>query len=597
MPTATVFLTQSMGIISMTSTTGDGLSPEKSISADQLQAFKVFGRDTEGEPEKYKVALQILDVVAMPNDSFFLKWIDPIELTLDGEPCLDAQQFMDWFEVAVSGDVVDTSIFELVANKAVSFDIVNDTKYPTVAAVAGYVQGQVAAGNGAQAVKVASRLPLDFSPTYANGASGIGATLTATAFGILLIGDYEMQAGDRALIMNEANQAHNGIFEMTVKGGVATHYVLTRAADYDEPSNINNTGVIPSTVYKNEDDINEANTLWLLTSGITTIGVDAFIYTRYTMGSNVVATKTDTLEQFAPTTSEQLANVLSDENGYSAGATVLFSKNPTIEGMTIPNAKNIVLGTGTGTMIGTAANQKLSLWGAAPVAQQTGNIFDMLVAMGMNTSPSISAANMAPLLAAVNTWTKAQRGQFLTVSYAATLALDFSTSNNFRTQLTGNVTLDEPTNIGDGQSGVINMWQDSTGSRLFNTPAWCFVTIDGGTITLGTTKNTCDQIAYMVNFYATSNVTITIANPCVVTWNNHGLFSGMKIRLTTTGALPTGLAAATTYWVSVIDANTFRLATSKSNLDAGTYIATTGSQSGTHTARCKSITISKNSIS
>lgn len=79
--------------------------------------------------------------------------------------------------------------------------------------------------------------------------------------------------------------------------------------------------------------------------------------------------------------------------------------------------------------------------------------------------------------------------------------------------------------------------------------------------------------------------TVTIASPAVVTRSSHGLFTGQQVYLTTTGALPTGLAANTNYWVIRVDANTFRLATSLANALAGTAINTSGSQSGTHTVR------------
>jgi len=51
----------------------------------------------------------------------------------------------------------------------------------------------------------------------------------------------------------------------------------------------------------------------------------------------------------------------------STGATTLTLSPAT--NIVITEAKNIVLGTTTGTQIGTAANQKLGLWGAAPVIQ------------------------------------------------------------------------------------------------------------------------------------------------------------------------------------------------------------------------------------
>ncbi len=81
-----------------------------------------------------------------------------------------------------------------------------------------------------------------------------------------------------------------------------------------------------------------------------------------------------------------------------------------------------------------------------------------------------------------------------------------------------------------------------------------------------------------------ATATITIASPGVVTITGHGLTTGNKIYFTTTGALPTGLTASTTYYVIAVDASTFRLATSMTNAFAGTAINTSGSQSGVHTA-------------
>lgn len=73
--------------------------------------------------------------------------------------------------------------------------------------------------------------------------------------------------------------------------------------------------------------------------------------------------------------------------------------------------------------------------------------------------------------------------------------------------------------------------------------------------------------------------TITIASPGVVTWTTHGLDDGDPFVPTTSGALPTGLTASTTYYVKAVDANTFQLAATP----GGAAIVTTGSQSGTHT--------------
>jgi hypothetical protein len=70
----------------------------------------------------------------------------------------------------------------------------------------------------------------------------------------------------------------------------------------------------------------------------------------------------------------------------------------------------------------------------------------------------------------------------------------------------------------------------------------------------------------------------------VGTWTGHGLATGNSVTFTTTGALPTGVSANTQYWVTKIDADSFKLSTSLINVGAGTFVNTSGSQSGTHTA-------------
>lgn len=101
-----------------------------------------------------------------------------------------------------------------------------------------------------------------------------------------------------------------------------------------------------------------------------------------------------------------------------------------------------------------------------------------------------------------------------------------------------------------------------------------FICNDSGTIKVGTGP--------AWNYNAT--VTMTIATPCVVTWTAHGLPEGTPIVFTTSGALPTGITAGTTYYVGRSPAtDTFNVSTTVANAAAGTFVATSGSQSGTHT--------------
>lgn len=119
--------------------------------------------------------------------------------------------------------------------------------------------------------------------------------------------------------------------------------------------------------------------------------------------------------------------------------------------------------------------------------------------------------------------------------------------------------------------------------------------IESANLTAPTGWLSCNGAAVSRSTYSTlyaaitaslGTVTITSANPGVVSLSAHGLSTGSCIELTTTGTLPTNLSANTNYYVIYVNANSFRLATSAANAIAGTAINTSGgSPSGTHTLR------------
>jgi hypothetical protein len=108
--------------------------------------------------------------------------------------------------------------------------------------------------------------------------------------------------------------------------------------------------------------------------------------------------------------------------------------------------------------------------------------------------------------------------------------------------------------------------------------------------TLGTPTNDAaaageiGEYGYVAGENTSQTFTITLAAPGVATAVAHGYQTGTPLNLTTNGALPTGLSTATNYYAIVVDANTFKLATTVANAIAGTGITTSVSQSGTHTA-------------
>lgn len=95
------------------------------------------------------------------------------------------------------------------------------------------------------------------------------------------------------------------------------------------------------------------------------------------------------------------------------------------------------------------------------------------------------------------TWSGAQRGAVNTLTDGATITPDFSAGNNFAVTLGGNRTLANPTNIVAGQSGVIVITQDGTGSRLLSYGSY-FKFAGGTAPTLTTTASAIDVLAYYV---------------------------------------------------------------------------------------------------
>lgn len=96
------------------------------------------------------------------------------------------------------------------------------------------------------------------------------------------------------------------------------------------------------------------------------------------------------------------------------------------------------------------------------------------------------------------------------------------------------------------------------------------------------TDNAISHAANQVEI-GSDTVTMTIASPAVVTLTNHDFVAGQAIRFRTTGALPTGVTAGTTYYVKSTGLATDTFQFSATSGTDGTAVNTSGSQSGTHT--------------
>jgi len=114
--------------------------------------------------------------------------------------------------------------------------------------------------------------------SYNNGASGVGATLTAGSNGAFTQDGLTIPVDERWLYKDDTNGsgAYNGVYVLTTAGDASNPSVLTRAENYDTPENINSSGVVPILF----GTLN-AGTGWINASVIVTVGVSPIVYIQF----------------------------------------------------------------------------------------------------------------------------------------------------------------------------------------------------------------------------------------------------------------------------------------------------------------------------
>ena len=164
------------------------------------------------------------------------------------------------------------------------------TKAASTAYVDTAVANAIAGINPAVAVQAATTAAGDTSSlTYNNGASGIGATFTGSNNTAITIDGFTFTAlGQRLLVKNDTQSpsgAFNGVYSVTQLQASLTPPILTRALDYDTPTDINNTGAIPVV----NGTVN-GTTQWLNTAQVVTVGTTPLVYVKFSSNPSTVMT-------------------------------------------------------------------------------------------------------------------------------------------------------------------------------------------------------------------------------------------------------------------------------------------------------------------
>jgi hypothetical protein len=122
--------------------------------------------------------------------------------------------------------------------------------------------------------------------TYANGSSGVGATLTNSGTqAALTIDSRVLTVGDRVLVKDQTTALQNGFYKVTTVGTVSTNWVLTRSTDADE-----NSEITPGAFTFVEEGTVGGNNGYVCTNvGAITIGTTPITFVQFSGAGSVIA--------------------------------------------------------------------------------------------------------------------------------------------------------------------------------------------------------------------------------------------------------------------------------------------------------------------
>jgi len=125
--------------------------------------------------------------------------------------------------------------------------------------------------------------------SYSNGASGVGATLTATVNGpIGLIDGVSLVLNDRVLVKDQASGLQNGIYYLSqvgIAGGGGSPWILTRATDSDTDAEV--TPGLAS--FMEEGTVSADGGFVLVTDAPIIIGTTALSFIQFSGAGQIIA--------------------------------------------------------------------------------------------------------------------------------------------------------------------------------------------------------------------------------------------------------------------------------------------------------------------
>lgn len=302
----------------------------------------------------------------------------------------------------VTGLSAALASFLPLAGGTMSGTLILNTNSPTVALEAaskGYVD--TVASGFTVVLACLGATTANLNATYANGAAGVGATLTDAAgtFAAFTVDGLSPALNSRILVKNQTTTFQNGIYTLTTNGdGISIPYVLTRATDYNQaPSEIH-----PGTLIAINSGTANATTSWLETATVTTIGTDPILFSQFTFAPSAFLLSANNLSDVANAATSR-TNL-----GLTAAATMTLPVSGTNGGTGINNgASTITIGgdvafSGAFTFAGTiTANTAITFPTSGTLLTSSQPTINQPNIVGVTTNSNAAAGSVGEFVSSV----------------------------------------------------------------------------------------------------------------------------------------------------------------------------------------------------
>lgn len=135
----------------------------------------------------------------------------------------------------------------------------------------------------------------NLTATYANGSSGIGATLTNSGTLAQFTTDgVTPPTNARILVKSQTAPLQNGIYVLSNQGSASVAWIMTRSTDYDQPSKIQ-----PGDLVILNNGTTLGGTSFVETASVGAVGTDPILFSQFTFSATSVLLKANNLHDVA----------------------------------------------------------------------------------------------------------------------------------------------------------------------------------------------------------------------------------------------------------------------------------------------------------